>query len=223
MTFGQSNAANTGAGHYQAQDSVSVFNIFDMKFYRAIDPLPGTSNNGAAVWGRLGDLLVSAGVCESVVFVPIAVGGSFIRDWIKDGPNHRRLIFALHRLQRAQLKPDWIFWHQGEAEANLTDMSAKEYRDHFRSIVWAIRRRDVFAPVWIAVATLCATADHPFKNRDQIRAGQIAAASLWRRIRRGPDTDEIGVEHRFDGCHFAESGLALHAQAWFEVLTHSKR
>src|SRR4051812_23932676 len=46
MTFGQSNAANTGSGLYKAQRNVVIFNVFDMKFYQAADPLPGASNNG---------------------------------------------------------------------------------------------------------------------------------------------------------------------------------
>ena len=157
-----------------------------------------------------------------MVFVPIAVSGSFIRDWIKNGQSSAADICVAPTAACGD-QLDSIFWHQGEAEANLTDMSADEYRDHFRSIVWAIRWRGVFAPVWVAIATLCATADHPFKNRDRVRAGQIAATSLWRRIRCGPDTDQIGLEHRFDGCHFAESGLALHARAWFDVMTRPKR
>src|SRR5262249_42203088 len=35
VTFGQSNAANTGEGCYAANGPVYVFNVFDMKFYRA--------------------------------------------------------------------------------------------------------------------------------------------------------------------------------------------
>jgi hypothetical protein len=40
----------------------------------------------------------------------------------------------------------------------------------------------------------------------------------------GPDTDLIGPEHRYDGCHMNESGLELHAKAWADTLTdHEKR
>ena len=60
FSFGQSNAANSGEGCYVATNRVNVFNVFDMKYYRAVDPLPGASNNGASVWGRLGDKLISA-------------------------------------------------------------------------------------------------------------------------------------------------------------------
>jgi len=219
VTFGQSNAANTGEGCYAANGPVYVFNVFDMKFYRAIDPLPGASNGGAAVWGRLGDKLVASGHFPSVLFVPIAVGGSFIREWAPGGGYHRRLLFALHRLRLAGLDVDMMLWHQGEADANLSDMSSKEYQDLFLSIVNSVRRAGVEAPIYVAIATLCATADHPFKNRAQIRLGQKRLVSLKKRILAGPDTDKIGVAHRIDGCHFSASGLECHAQAWFRALT----
>jgi hypothetical protein len=219
VTFGQSNAANTGEGCYFAKGPVYVFNVFDMKFYRAIDPLPGASNSGAAVWGRLGDKLVASGCFPFVLFVPIAVGGSFIREWAPGGGYHRRLLFALHRLKLAGLGVDMMLWHQGEADANLSNMSSGEYQDLFLSIVDSVRRAGVDAPIYVAIATLCATADHPFKNRRQIRLGQKRLVSLQKRILPGPDTDKIGITHRIDGCHFSASGLEYHAQAWFRALT----
>ena len=124
-----------------------------MKFYRAIDPLPGASNNGASVWARLGDKLVELGFCHSVIFVPIALGGTFIRDWATGG-GYYCLMFAVHRLRLAQLKIDMLCWHQGEADANLTNMTAREYRALFLSIVRALRYERVSAPIYVVVATL---------------------------------------------------------------------
>lgn len=219
LTFGQSNAANTGGGRYTAGNDVTVFNVFDMKHYRAVDPLPGASNDGAAVWGRLGDKLVAGGHFESVAFVPIAVGGTFIRDWATGGPLQRRLMFALSRLKMADVKLDAMCWHQGESDANLSDMTAAEYGGHFLTIANAIRKAGIAAPIYVALATLCATADHPFKNRDQIRLGQKRAVSFLKNILPGPDTDLIGLDSRLDGCHFSESGLERHAEAWLQALT----
>src|SRR5439155_26485105 len=85
LAFGQSNAANSGDGLYSAAKAACVFNVFDMKFYAAIDPLPGASNDGAAVWTRLADKLLEAGVYSSIVLVPIAVGGSVLKDWAPGG------------------------------------------------------------------------------------------------------------------------------------------
>lgn len=219
FAFGQSNAANTGEGSYTPRHRAFVFNIFDMQVYRAIDPLPGASNDGGSVWGRLADRLMEAGLYESVVVVPIAVGGSYIRDWAPGGAYSRRLAFGLHRLRMAHVEIDALCWHQGEAEANLTDMDSAEYQRHFHAMLRIVRTAGVKAPIYVAVASLCATADHPLDNRASVRLAQQRLVSIPSRIRPGPDTDLIGMEHRIDGCHFSRSGLERHAEAWFKALT----
>jgi hypothetical protein len=108
-------------------------------------------------------------------------------------------------------------WHQGEAEGNLTDMSAEEYRAHFLSILGGVRASGFDAPVYVATATL-AGPGHPFNNRAQIRAAQQGLVSPRDKVFAGPDTDRIGLEHRSDGVHFSASGLDLHAEAWCEAL-----
>src|SRR5947209_476712 len=80
LTFGQSNAANSGEERYAARGPVHVFNVFDMRFYRAVDPLPGASHDGGSVWGRVGDKLIDAGIARSVLVVPIAFGATYIKD-----------------------------------------------------------------------------------------------------------------------------------------------
>ena len=84
-----------------------------------------------------------------------------------------------------------------------------------------IRRAGIHAPTYVAVATLCANAEHRFQNRAAIREAQETLPSIRRGILAGPDTDRIGLEHRKDRCHFSASGLDLHAQAWFDVLTRT--
>src|SRR5262249_30339978 len=159
----QSNAANMGQSRYAAKGPVHVFNIFDCKYYRAADPLPGASNDGGSVWSRLGDRLVDSGRFGSVLFIPIAYCGSYIVEWAPGGVCHRRLQLAIKRMSAAGLVPDMLCWHQGEAEANLTSMSAAEYRDHFLNMLRSIREAGIDAPIYVATATLCANADHPFR------------------------------------------------------------
>jgi hypothetical protein len=218
LTFGQSNAANSCEERYTPRGTVHVFHAFDMKFYRAIDPLAGASDEGGSVWGRLGDRLIDAGFARSVLFVPIAFGATYIEDWVPGGQYYRRLLFALHRLKRADIKVDMLCWHQGEANANHTPMTADEYRDCFRAMLRGLREAGVEAPVYVALATLCEDGPHPFQNSAQIRLGQKRLVSRDS-VRPGPDTDQIGIKHRHDGCHFAASGQELAAQAWFKAIT----
>ena len=219
LTFGQSNAANSCEERYAARRAVHVFNMFDMKFYRATDPLPGASDDGGSVWGRLGDRLIDAGFARSVLFVPIAFGATYIEDWAPGGECYLRLMFALHRLKRAGIAVDTLCWHQGEANANHTSVTADEYRNCFRAMLRGVREAGVEAPVYVALSTLCEDGPHPFQNSAQIRLGQKKLVSIWNSVIPGPDTDQIGVEHRHDGCHFAASGQELAAQAWFRAIT----
>jgi Carbohydrate esterase, sialic acid-specific acetylesterase len=224
LTFGQSNAANWGEERYAARGAVHVFNIFDMKFYRAIDPLPGASVDtgcvyGGSVWGRLGDRLIHAGFAHSVLFVPIAFGASYVEDWVPGGQCYPRLMLALHRLKRAGITVDLLCWHQGEANANHTSMTADEYRDCFRAMLRGVRQSGVNAQVYVALATLCENDSHPFQNSTEIRLGQKKLVSVRDRVMPGPDLDQIGISHRRDGCHFSASGQELAAQAWFHAIT----
>src|SRR6516164_4584185 len=218
LTFGQSNAANSCEERYAPRGAVHVFNIFDMKYYRAIDPLPGASDAGGSVWGRLGDRLIDAGFARSVLLVPIAFGATYVEDWAPGAQRYRRLMFALHRLKWAGIAVDMLCWHQGEADANHTAMTADEYRDCFRAMLRGVREAGVEAPVYVAFATLCEDKSHPFQNSAQIRLGQKQLVSIDS-VLPGPDTDEIGIAHRRDGCHFAASGQELAAQAWFKAIT----
>ncbi len=218
LTFGQSNAANAGAQCYVARRGVYAFNVFDMNYYRAIDPLPGATNDGGSIWGRLGDKLIEADLFQSVLFVPIAVGGSYIKDWTpRDGYCYRRLMLALTRLKRAGIRPDMLCWHHGEADANRVMTSAQEYQARFRRLLTEIRRVGVEAPVYVALASHCANGPHPYQNHEQIRRAQRQLVSPPD-VLPGPDTDQFIGDFRHDGCHFSEKGLDAVAQAWLECI-----
>ena len=222
LTFGQSNAANEGAVRYVPRHGVHVFNMFDMNYYKAIDPLPGATNKGGSVWGRLGDKLIESGHFGSVLFVPIAFGGSFMKDWTPlKGGCYRRLQFALTRLKRAGIRVDLLCWHQGEADANHTMMTADEYARRFRLLVRHIRGAGIEAPIYVATASICENGPHPHYNHEQIRRAQKQLVSAGEGLLPGPDTDEFDGDFRSDGCHLSEKGLEAVAQAWLvSIMKH---
>ena len=180
--------------------------------------MPGATGNGGSPWGRLGDLLIEAGYCKSVLIIGVAVGGSYIAEWTPGGPHNRRLALAVERLTRAGIIINRMLWAQGEAEANLTDMRRETYERHFRNMLTDLRYMGVQAPIHVARSTLCATAEHPYDNRDEIRAAQTALVDSLDGIQAGPDTDAIGMGGRVDGCHFNEAGLQHAAHLWFDCV-----
>ena len=222
LVLGQSNAANHGERTYAPKHAVYNFDFLRFCCVRANDPLGGASGNGGSVWSRLGDLLVDRGVFRSVVFVPVAVGGSFVTDLIPGGSKHGRTMLALSRLSKAlgdlPLPFSAVLWQQGEAEANHTTMSAAAYQAHLRDIAADLRGCGVFAPMFVAVATYCEAGPHPFNNAAQIRDAQLTVTDRSVGFFPGPDVDAVTADGRYDGCHLSEAGLQRCAELWFEVL-----
>ena len=213
LIFGQSNGANSGAEPYTPKRRVYNFNLFDGHCYVAQDPLLGCTESRGNVVTRMADMLIERDVFDSVLLAPIGVGGSRIEEWTPGGVRHRRLQVAIQRARERQIEFTHLLWHQGESNARA-DGDGERYAACFRSIHAAIRRYGVGAPIFVAQATVCRSPPN-----EAIRAAQRAVVDPKLGIFAGPDTDTIGLEHRFDDCHMAASGLVMHAEMWTEILS----
>jgi hypothetical protein len=217
LTLGQSNAANSGDTPYTPSRRVFNFNLFDGNCYIAHDPLLGTTEGRGNFAGRMADMLIERGLFDSIVLVPIAVGGSRIEEWTTGGSRHRRLQIAIKRATGWGLRFTHVLWHQGETNARH-DPDGPLYAACFMNIHAALRRYGVHAPIYVAQATICV--GPPVET---IRAAQRAVVDPALGIFAGPDTDTIGEQDRFDACHMAESGLVKHAELWVDALSASTR
>jgi hypothetical protein len=216
IIIGQSNAANHGAGCYVAEHRVDNFNLYDGSCYHAADPLLGASGDEGNFATRLGDKLIDAGLYDRVILAPIAMGGTTVEQWADEGMFNRRILALIKRLYDAGLPTDFILWHQGEGNPGMGDADGRQYRKNLLEVVATFRRYGVNAPFFVALATRCGDAPHP--NAVNIRAGQKSAVDSIAGIYPGPDTDTIGIEHRWDKCHFSETGLDLAASLWFNSI-----
>jgi hypothetical protein len=216
VTLGQSNAANHGQGLYVPKHRVDNFNLYDGKCYKAVEPLLGPSGQGGNFATRLGDMLIERRLADRVVLAPIAMGGTSVEQWAHEGVFNRRITASIRRLYDAGLTPDYILWHQGEGNAGASDVGGRQYRKNLLEVVASFRAYSVNAPFFVALVTRCGEGPKP--NAVNVREGQRTAVVGQLGIFVGPDTDLIGSEHRFDACHMSESGLALHASAWADIL-----
>lgn len=221
--FGQSNAANTIDTHSEASAGIVNFSIYDGKCYEAREPLLGATSFGGSFATHLASKLVDREVYETVIVVPIAVGGSFIKEWAPDGGLHARLITALNRVVRVGLPITHLLWHQGEAEANHTQMTRAEYAKLFHAMLAGIRAKGVGAPIWVATTTYCAAGPQLFHNAEEIRAAQIGLANITAGVFAGPDTDQLSNEFRYDACHLNARGAERHAELWYEAIQQPQR
>lgn len=215
IVLGQSNAGNHGAGHYVAKHRVDNFNIYDGKCYHAQDPLLGASGEGGNFATRFGDKLIEDGLFDRVILAPIAMGGTTVEQWADQGMFNRRIPVLIRRLYDAGLTADFILWHQGEGNPGMGDRDGRQYRKNLLEVIETFRRYGADAPFFVALATLCGG---PHQNAENIRAGQKGTVNPSAGIYQGPDTDIIGVEYRWDKCHFDELGLSLAATLWLEVI-----
>jgi hypothetical protein len=210
LTFGQSQAANNGESPYSSKEN--VYNYYDGKFYTAVDPLLGATGEGGSVWTRLGDKIIDQGLCDYILFVPIAVGASGIESWSPDGKLYHRIADAIDGLRKYNLEVTHMFWSQGSYDSfQHTSGAAEEYKDEFMEMVDGIRKYGITAPIYVSVET------YSYGNSDSyIQQAQRDLVNMDAKIYPGPNNDEI--KERWDGVHFSNEGLDKLANSWIEIL-----
>ena len=221
FTFGQSNSANHGQGHYFPTHN--VMNYFDGKIYPSQDPLIGATGEGGSVWNIVADKMIEEKIAKSVTIIPIGVGGVEISAWAKGGFLHEKLISTVEQIKEKGIKPDYILWHQGESD-NIAGTSTEEYIARFETIREVFRSRGIKAPIVIAIASYHPNLVEKDKGfNENIRKAQKQLAEKYDDIFIGPDTDNLDkVYQRADGIHFSTVGQKEHAEGWIEAIKKVK-
>ena len=209
VVHGQSNAANYSSVRHTAREAVDNFDPTTGKCFAAADPLLGTDGFGGSFATRLGDILIQSGRYDRVILVPIAKGASSLSFLNNEGAG--LTTNGIAKLKAAGLTPTHILFQQGETDAALTT-SAEQYAALLHQLVKRFRAAGFDAPFYVSRSTKCDDA-RP-KNAAAVRAGQLSAVDAALNIRQGPDTDTIGNEGRFDGCHMNEVGALANAALW---------
>jgi hypothetical protein len=210
LVVGQSNAANTLDATISPPEGVGNFNLRDGKCYHAEEPLLGATNSGGNFATRLASRLIERGDYDAVMLAPIAVGSTYIEEWAIGGRLNGRIVLAIEGLRAAGLAPTHVLWHQGEG--NRSDPESY-YRQKFFSVYKTIRDAGVGAPIYVAQASICGS-----DKGEGVRAAQRSVVDHTLRILPGPDTDQLGSEFRYDGCHFNAEGGERLAELWYQAL-----
>jgi hypothetical protein len=212
VTFGQSNAANSGPARFGGSPGIYNFNPFDGRCFEAQDPLLGAGGDGGSVWLPLARQIIESGLAANVVIAPIALGGTRVADWAPGGRLSGRFARMQEAAMGAGLRANAILWHQGESDR---DSRAADYRASFLAMVRAIRDSGSTAPIYVARATRCGSLVSREINEVQRELGH-GHAELG--LREGPDTDTLAQPVWRDGCHFTRAGIVRHAGLWFGIL-----
>jgi hypothetical protein len=216
LVFGQSNSSNFA--NARSASKKATYNFFSGDLYTARDPMIGANGMGGSVWPLLGDSLQDNGLYDTVVFATIGVASSSIVRWAPGGDLHPRLLDTIDELSEADLPITHLLWHQGETDAQL-GTTPEAYIRAFHSMLQSIRERGVEAPVYVSLATRCYEID----RAEALRGAQKALRDPLQGILPGPDTDALGPEYRYDGCHFSAKGVVAAAGLWLRALSDQRR
>jgi hypothetical protein len=205
VVFGQSNSANY-LGHRNA--SRRVVNYFGGRCYLAQDPLLGATGPAGSVWVLLGEMLLDAGDYDSVVLIPVGMGGTSIMRWREGGDLNMLLS---RELSSSRYTPTHFLWHQGESDSGAT--SGREYEAGLRELIETTRRYAPQSSFYVSIASFNGRIDQG------IRAAQLRVVDSAKRVFAGPDTDTLtALEDRHDGLHFSMIGQRKFAGMWLQAL-----
>ena len=216
LILGQSNAGNHGAGDEpqdagHAENKVRVFVGNGCQV--AADPLPGGTGHAGSIWSRLPAQLQRLGERRPVVIALLAVDASSIREWTDvSSPLVARLGGVLGELRTAELRPDFVLWQHGEADA-LAGTTEAVYGQGLERLRALIRAGGVSAPILVARSTLCRTS-----NGSAVGAALVQVTARYPDFRLGPNTDALTGDYRSDGCHFSSRGLDAAAVLWVAAI-----
>ncbi len=216
FAFGQSNIANEcdPNGKYVPGPEVYNFDFLSRRIFVAKDPLLGATIDRSNFLSRLGDMLIRRGQFQRVLLVPIAYGGTYMREWAPGGRMHPRLLFALRQLRRRGIKVTHALYQQGEAEGAQANYLWADWARDFNAMVGAIRATGMAAPIFVAQCTESGNGPS-----EPLRSIQRSVVDPAQGILAGPDLDMIGPDERWDRCHFSVNGLNRAAELWFDILS----
>jgi hypothetical protein len=212
LTFGQSNAANSGDRLLgELPTNLYNFNVVDGRCYVAKEPLLGATGDGGSTSTRLGVLLAAEDRRRNVLLAPIAVSGSSMQEWTRGGEHYSRLSKTIGVLAQHSLSINAALWQQGESDSGT---SADQYVEWFSNMLSGMRDLGYRGPVIVAHSTRCHGAPHA-----AVRAANEKLAAARLNVHQGPDLDAFtGPEYRYDGCHFNERGQSASALQWQAAL-----
>ncbi|QIG74525.1 putative acetylesterase protein [Rhizobium phage RHph_Y25] len=204
--IGQSLSVNSVKWAYTpVNTNIDQLNIWDGKLYKAKDPLLGINggSNGGGTWLlRMADKLISDGLYDRVIIVPMAVGNTRVGQW--SDPNLEPYLFKRIntvglRMRDAGLPCTAIMWGQGESDT-AANTSQSSYAASLQKVIGEFNRAIPGCPVLVAQEA------YYYGNTN---AGILAAqASVVNNstVFAGENVELIGPSGRYDNTHLNDAG-----------------
>lgn len=213
LVIGQSISSNCNQHVYGPIDN--IFQIGkDGNVKPARDPFEWADCDKGSMWMPLGKRIIDSGMAQKVVFMPIGVGATSVRDWQADGRAFGKLNAALDLAAKEGIRFDAVLWHQGSADYG---MARSEYTDRLLSVISYVNGK-VQAGRWlVGVHSRCSGRYDANIEAAQRFVGEAPAEKRYL----GANTNVLGNEFRFDECHLNQMGQEQMAGMWLEALRNA--
>ncbi|MEO1068018.1 MAG: sialate O-acetylesterase [Cyanobacteria bacterium J06638_6] len=237
--FGQSNSAN----YVQPQAAIDIpDNLvqYDWKSDQCFgyrEPLLGADG----CWGNVltyTAVAIAQASSRPVIVVPWGVGGSSVLDWAEGNLSYQHDL-VLDRLQRRNLVPQIILWHQGESDTGpmgsgevwasvpyFSDPSALGFRFGLTTAIYERALTTIIhrtlrafpdARFGVALASRCESLEA--SPCERLRQAQQNVAATDGRVFIAADSDRVwGQANRYDGCHFSALGAQTLACDYYQAI-----
>ncbi|ANL02708.1 putative acetylesterase protein [Rhizobium phage RHEph18] len=204
--IGQSLSVNSVKWAYTPVNAnIDQLNIWDGKLYKAKDPLLGINggSNGGGTWLlRMADKLISDGLYDRVIIVPMAVGNTRVGQW--SDPNLEPYLFKRIntvglRMRDAGLPCTAIMWGQGESDTSANTSQAS-YAASLQKVINEFNRAIPGCPILVAQEAYYYGTTSP-----AILAAQASVVNNST-VFAGENVELIGPSGRYDNTHLNDAG-----------------
>lgn len=220
LFIGQSNSANHSQHMVRTIYPEKVFNYFSGKCYIAQSPHLGASGQNGEYATLVADKLIKNNTFDNIIIISSGIGGSSVSQWAEGGDLNKMLRSVIDEFS-ADVSITDIIWHQGESDAFYTPYKEK-YMDRFLSLMATLKEREVNAPIYMSIASLCKNFNVQYPN--EVTRAQAQLINDHDNIFLGVNTDEIVInEYRHDGCHFGRKGQEVTAAEIANAITRLKK
>lgn len=218
LTLGDSLMSNTVNSLYvPVQARNHNFNVYNGGCYISKEPLLGCQINAAlynsGCWfTRAADNLITNGVYQRVIHVPIAVGGSVLADWATGGSVNGRILPAYRRVLAniGDLTAVYIMLGANDRTTTQTDAT-----NSLNSIINTIRNCGITCKIFVAKHSIFGLVTVP-----AVQAAQVSVLSTVNLIYPGGDADTLTASGNYwDGTHFNSTGSAAYATLTTAAIT----
>lgn len=210
LVVGEGSAGNCNAHSYGEVADVLQIGL-DGHIKPASDPLDWADCKGGSVWVPLGQAIISQGMAQKVIFMPVALSGARARDWVANGRGAALLARAISVANKQHITFDYAFVHQGYSDG---DTEGALYRKDLRQMIQSTSLK-IKVGLWlVAQGGGCTVNGAP-----QIAAVQSDFA-MGHHLRRfaGPDFSTFFAAELGTACTFTALGQQKAAQSWLDSM-----